>query len=136
MYFEKSNYYRTPEDGSDRQAVMIQPAATDEEGDDFFRVLPAGQVGIQFNYSVTKHFHIGADFDMTVFISRHEYTANIYDTKKREAIKDLPSAIIGILLMTPLWLEDYERTDLVIQEKANSMIRPIASIQFSLGWDF
>ena len=138
MLFEKSRYYRPPvkETDAERQAVMIHPAATDKEGEDFSRILAACKAGMQFNYSLSRHFHIGADLDLTIFMQRHEYTTRIYNTQKEEGIKDVGSAIIGILLMTPLWKEDYKRTELVSEQKTNCYLHPIASVRFVLGWDF
>ena len=129
----RSNYYRTPSISSstDRQAVLILPSE-DENKRSFTRTLAAGKIGMQFKYSITDHFYLGADIDLTVFMARHEYIARIYETKKKE--QDLGSVIAGLLTLG--LMEDYERTDLVSETKTNALLPPIASISFSLGWDF
>ncbi len=131
-----SRYYRTPTNGDDtqRQAVMVLPS-TDEGKASFTRTMPAGKVGMQFKYSITDCFHLGADIDFTFFMSRHEYTVRTYSTKKKE--QGLDDVIAGILTLGLSTLsEDYMTTDLINETHTVALPSPITSIKFSLGWDF
>lgn len=135
-YLQRSRYYITPKSGDDaaRQAVLILPDKN-EDNASISRTLAAGKAGMQFMYSITDYFHLGLDIDLTFFISRHEYTVRKYDTKKKD--RDINDAIGAILTMGLSTLsEDYERTDMVSETRANTLVPPVASIKFSLGWDF
>lgn len=131
-----SRYYRTPVNGDDteRQAILVLPSE-DEGKASLIRTIPAGKVGMQFKYSITDYFHLGADIDFTLFMSRHEYTVRTYSTKKKE--QGLDDVIAGLLTLGLSTLsEDYMTTDLISETHTDALLAPITSINFSLGWDF
>lgn len=132
-------YYRIPVygDENERQAVIV--GHYDEEfAHCYRRVLPAVKAGVQFKYAVGEHFNIGADVDLTMFMSSYECDARTYNTSYDPVVKDMVSAILNILLfMFPsIITEDYKTTDLVNESHVRNIIPPVSSVQFSIGWDF
>lgn len=131
-YLKQNRYYRTEGEGEDaeRQAVLIMP--TEEENTlSIDRTLAGMTAGLLVSCSLTDYFHIGIDFDLTMFLSRHEYHVRIYETKKREQ-----NIITDGLLLGSLWMENYTKTDLVHKSSVISAVPSVSSISISLGWDF
>lgn len=128
-------YYRTvTTSGSGYpQAVFVMP--TTEKGTlGISETVPAIKAGIQFQYYLTGHFHIGADLGLTGFISKQERYVSIYNTKRPEY--DIGDAVLDTLLLGVLWREYFITTDKIYDQKVTSVIPPIGSLSFSIGWDF
>ena len=139
-YHSKNNrYYRIPANGEEnkRQAVIIGRYDGEYVSSDS-QVLPAIKAGMQFKYAVGEHFNIGADLDLTMFMSNYECAVRTYNTSYDPVIKDIASVIINMLLfMIPsAVIEDYKTTDLVSEIHSHKRIPPVTSVQFSIGWDF
>ena len=125
-YLRINKYYREDKNG-DMEAVMTVPS--EDEDASFITPVLAGKLGMQFKYRLTRHFHMGADIDMTAFACRHRYVSNIYKAEPRD-----PNLILYILTLG--LLEEYSCTDLVERVYSTDIIPPTVSLKLTFGWDF
>lgn len=135
-YFTKRyNYYKwdNTDSGTLPQAVIVSPDGN-EDARSISKVTPAFKGSIQLKYYITDILHIGADLDLTFFSGRYESHAHTYRTEKREW--NAGTAILGAIVMAPLWVEEYETKDLISEKVSSYPIPLLPSVKFSIGWDF